>query len=251
MVSDDPIWDGIYPDFDAASGDRDAFESEIWLGKLTSRQTPQRPIDSAGPSVVSREYLLPVIAATFDTLDRPLRILDFGGGLAATFPSVVGALSPNRKLDYVVVENEAVCDAGRERFPEEKRLRFVSDIPAGEEFDIVHAGSSLHYVEDWSEALRGFASTRARLLVFVDLPAADNRTFVTTQFFHGQRIPVWFWNLNDFVTEVGRLGYELVFQARFNARYWEERPLPTEHFPNEHRLEFFVQLVFRQITHRR
>lgn len=146
-----------------------------------------------------------------------------------------------------VVEGEAVCRLGRELLHDETRLTFRPDLPAAARFDIVHCASALHYVDDWTGLLARFAATGAEHLLFVDLPAADNVTFVTAQHFHGARIPVRFWNLDAFAAEVETLGYRLALKARYRTPLMgADGPPPTQHFAPPYRLDYFAQLLFRR-----
>ena len=84
-------------------------------------------------------------------------------------------------------------------------------------------------------------------MLFADLPAADNRSFVTKQLFHGRRIPVHFWNLREFIPIVQKLGYDLILKARFCGHYVDAAAaLPTGHFDSSHRLSYCSQLIFRR-----
>lgn len=128
-------------------------------------------------------------------------------------------LPKEQPLSFVVVENKAVCKVGRDIFKEDQRIAFVEEFPVNQKFDIVHAGSSMHYVDDWRGTLDQFASTQAEYLLFADFPAGDIETFVTTQLFHGQRIPVRFWNLHEFASAVEDYGFELIFKSRYRGYY--------------------------------
>ena len=112
---------------------------------------------------------------------------------------------------------------------------------------MVHAGSSLHYVDDWRGTLRLFTATGAAFLVFVDLPAGDIDTFVTAQWFHGRQIPVRFWNVGEFASCLKADGYEVIVNAAYAGPYLErDAALPTAHFDARHRLDRCRQLIVRR-----
>ena len=74
--------------------------------------------------------------------------------MAASYLPVKAMLPPERIIDFVVAENEAICQEGREVFADESALTFLADIPTKDDhFDIVHFGSSLQYVEKWEGLL--------------------------------------------------------------------------------------------------
>jgi putative methyltransferase (TIGR04325 family) len=159
-------------------------------------------------------------------------------------------LPAGQLLEYTIIENETVCREGRRLMSEDQRLTFRSNFPGlTESYDVVHCGSSLHYIEDWRAMLERFAAIKPAFMLFADLPAADNLGFVTRQFFHGRHIPVHFWNLREFIQAVEMLGYNLLFKARYRGSYLAVgETLPTEHFASPHRLEYCSQLVFRRVS---
>ncbi len=244
------IWDGVYSSFAEARGDSGVFEQDIWLDKVTGRARALLSLsegpDSIAPIAETREYFLPVIAAMAARPGETLRVLDFGGGLASSYIPLAGMLPANQELKFVIVENESVCKAGREMFADDARAEFCAEIPdASEKFDIVHCGSSLHYVDDWKAVLARLCAFKPNYFVLADLPAADNKTFVTAQLYHGARIPVRFWNLGEFIAQVESLDYHLVFKSRYRGSYLGEKEGPsTENFDTPYRLRYFSQLVF-------
>jgi putative methyltransferase (TIGR04325 family) len=251
------IWEGVYQSFSEARGDVGVFEQGIWLEKVKERArsalSASRSDEAIPPVAETRDYALPLVAALAARNGETLRILDFGGGLASSFIPLVNMLPADQALEFVIVENEAVCQAGRDLLAADKRVQFVSTLPgAGERFDIVHCGSSLHYVDDWNGLLARLAALNTRYLVFADLPAADNLTLVTAQMFHGARSPVRFWNLNEFSAKVESLGYRLLFKARYRGSFLGEKDgPPTGHFEPSHRLCYFSQRVFQRVTPRK
>jgi len=246
------IWEGVYSSFAETGGDQTAFKDEIWLGKLTerARTAKDQSMSSAAvaPITETRDYALPVLAATLADPTKTLRILDFGGGIGVSFLQLVRMLRSDQPIDFVVVENKTVCGNARELIGEDPRIRFLTELPEkSERFDIVHCGSSIEYVDDWRGILTHFIAWEPRYVVFVNLPSADNLSFVTVQNYYGKRIPVHFWNFDEFVAYVESLGYALALKARFRG-YWRDRypDMPTANFEPPHRADYFTQLVFRR-----
>lgn len=244
------IWDGVYETFADAQADGSVFGEEIWLAKVTERArgalNASRQSASIAQVAETHDYALPIVAALAAQPGKALRILDFGGGLATSFVPLLNMLPGGQELEFVIVENATICNRGAELFGGDARVSFVPELPSdSSRFDIVHCGSSLHYVDDWQGVLRSFVRYRPRHLVIADLPAAENVSFVTAQCYHGKRIPVRFWNLDAFVAAVAELGYALTFKARYRSPALqlnlEEAML---HFDTSHRLDYFAQLIF-------
>ncbi len=243
-------WEGMYPSFEAAKAESTVFEGDVWLDKVVARAKSALERSTGGaipPVATTTEYALPFVAAMAAKRGQPLRVLDFGGGLGTSYPPLRGMLPKEQPVDFVVVENEAVCARGRDVFAALPEVRFVSELPKPpERFDLVHFGSSLHYVDDWRGVLRAAAALRPQHMLFADLTAADNRSLVTVQRFHGRRIPVRFWNVDEFIAALAELGFGLVFKSRYRGYYVDPNAeLPTKQFPPEYRLTYMSQLVFR------
>jgi len=247
------VWEGVYANFSEVRTEETVFEESIWLAKIMGRarqQVAQSDDDSAVAAVaLTSDYALPFVAALTVRRGQSLRILDFGGGMGTSYLPLVKMLPVGQPIDFVVVENAAVCRAGAEFFEGDEGIRFKEDIPPpGQEYGIVHCGSSLHYIDEWEHLLDKFVALQPQYLLFADLPAADNRSFVTTQLFHGQRICVRFWNFAEFVEAVEKRGFELVFRSRYRGYYLEkDASPPTGDFDELHRLDYFSQLVFRRV----
>ena len=246
------VWDGVYASFAEAAADDSVHEGSIWLDKVLerARQSVARSSGDAAvaPIAMTSDYALPFVAALIARRCRPLRILDFGGGMGASFLPLVKMLSADQSIDFVIVENSAVCKAGQKFFKEDSRISFREDVPSPDDsYDIIHCGSSLHYVDDWKGLLDRFALLQPAYILFADLPAADNQSFVTTQMYYGQRIPVHFWNLDEFASCVLAQGYELILKSRYRGYYLDrDADLPTAHFDPDHRLTYLSQLIFHR-----
>ncbi len=245
------VWDGVYNTFSEAAAEGAVFEQTIWRDKIVERAR-QSVMQSGGtaavaPVAVTYDYALPFVAALVARRDRKLRILDFGGGMGTSFLPLVKMLSSEQPIDFVIVENGTVCIAGRNFFGEDSRISFREEVPGPDDsYDIVHCGSSLHYVDDWKGMIDRFVLLKPEYILFADLPAADNRSFVTSQLFHGKRIPVHFWNLEEFSSSVQERGYELVLKSRYRGYYMDrDVDLPTANFDPDHRLMYIAQLIFR------
>lgn len=247
------IWEGVYESFTDVNGDQAIFESDRWLEKVSERALKSIALLAENaiisPVAVTHDYALPFVAALVAQTNKTLRILDFGGGLGDSFFPLVKMLPLDQPIQFTVVETHAVCNTGRELFRNDTRISFQEHIPAhGTSYDIIHCGSSIHYVKDWQWTLDCLVQVDPKFLCFGDLPASENRTFVTTQFFHGRLIPVNFFNREEFITSVKKHGFELIFQARYEGQNNETYMSALNHFNPLERLNYFCQLVFRRVN---
>lgn len=245
-------WEGVFETFAEAGADVDVFEGDIWLGKVTERARVAREASEGAPIpavATTTDYALPFAVALTAHAGHPVRILDVGGGMATSYFPLRAMLPKDRLIDFVIVENDAICARSTELLAGHPEVHFRTQLPtAPEQFHVVHFGSSLHYIDDWKGTLATVTGLSPEYLLFVDLPAADNRTFVTTQRFHDRRIPVRFWNADEFIATVCALGFELLLKARYRGYYLgAEAELPTANFDTEHRLTYTSQLIFRRL----
>lgn len=235
------IWEGLYDSFAQAGGDA-AFESATWLDQIASASRTATAHSGSG-------YILSIVAAVLAnrTGTAPLRVLDFGGGLGPTYFALMEHLGQTARIDFHVVENAAVCRRTREVLPSDSRLTFRETLPAADEhFDIVHAGSSIQYVDDWRGLLGRLRAFGSGAMIFADLPAGKiPATTATLQHYYGSRIPCWLFRLDEFCAAAARDGYVLTYQAPFRRPYFgRDIPPPMSALPAAYRLSDFQQLMF-------
>jgi putative methyltransferase (TIGR04325 family) len=250
------IWEGVYNSFEEAPGEKGVFNMSFWLDKQKNQLDKKLDLVNTEKKVEisslaeSREYYLPIIIG-IESCKKSIKVLDLGGGLASSYLETLSALPNQENVEFLIVENPSICKMGNEIFSEDSKIKFHVKLPLYDaNIDIIHLGSSLQYMEEWEKILIDLSKYKAKYLIFADLPAADIDTFVTIQNYYGNRIPVRFWNLKEFITVVENLGYQLAFKAR----YIKDNPIKHgTHdidsikicFDNNYRLDYFSQLVFR------
>jgi len=246
------LWEGVYQSFSETNFvNNRVFDDEIWLQKVYHRALQQieqkNNTNTGSDNNITSDYALPFIVSTQLDMKHECKILDFGGGLGTSYLTVKSMLPTTAKFKFTIIENERLCKKGNELFHDEINITFSPTIPESELFTLAYAGSSIHYVENWQKALSDFAQRGVEYMIFSDLPAGEITTFVTTQYFHGNRVPVWFWNVQEFIEEVEKLGFDLIFNAGFKGYYLAPNTeLPTENLPESYRLKQCRQLIFKR-----
>lgn len=245
------IWEGVYREWSDAPLVGDAFNNDKWLSDQaahTSAEIAGLAEDRIADCAFSRDYVLPLVAALAMQGGRAPRILDFGGGMASSYPLVMGAVPGSEAIEFHVLESHGICQRGQAEFAGCNNLFFHTEMPpAGMDFDIVHAGRSMQYVDDWRGLLRAFGEHNAQYIVLAGLLAGDIKPFVTTQNYYDCKIPVRFLNRDKVICFVESLGYQLIYKTlHFSKRLGKEGPLPMENFPAENRLEHPCQLLFQR-----
>lgn len=248
------IWEGVYRHWDDAPQLGDAFNNEKWLTDQTSAISAEMS-DQTGEygtipaCAISRDYILPIISA-LAMQQGHLKILDFGGGLATSYPLVMGSIPGSERIEFHVVESSSICARGRKQFTELGNLHFHTSIPGADaSFDIIHAGRSFQYIDDWRSLLTTFSSLNPRYLVLAGLLAGDIAPFVSVQNYYGCKIRVRFLNRDELIKAVEQLGFRLVYKSlHLSKRLGTEGPLPMNNFPLENRLEHPCQLLFERVN---
>lgn len=244
------IWEGIYEQFGDVPVVGDGFEGDKWAenSARTAVDLLQRAqkLQTIPEVVAYRESLLPFLAAlVYHQLGR-VRILDFGGGLGFTYIPVASALMDAQAIDYHIVESQRICDLGAEMFAHEDRLHFHTAPPSDpDRVDILHIGSALQYIEDWTGLLKRLADYQPNYFLFSNLSAGDIPTYATAQLYFDSNIAAWFLNIDEFIASMSGLGFGLLFKSTFKASlHGKEQALPQANFPQQYRLGHTCSLLF-------
>ena len=220
------------------------WDNEIWTQKQLSKQTQALKMLEADETISelaqNHDYLLPAFLAGIGRNISKPRVLDFGGGLGGSYLQLMSMLPKAFDFEFLIVENKLICQHGKKLFRNYPQIHFMDTLPLGEMFDIIHLGSSFHYIEDWEKMIEDFADMKPTYLIFADLPAAEIETFVTNQNYNGHLIPVRFWNVAEFIQKVEKCGFKLLLKTRFHSNYINA----MKSFPDKYRLNYFSQLVF-------
>lgn len=144
---------------------------------------------------------------------RPVRVLDWGGGLGY-YAAIARAALPELALDYTVKDMAPVCAAARPLLPE---VRFESEAEASlaRHYDLIFASNSIHYERDWPALLRRFATAAPSGFVFLSrLPLARlAQDFVIVQrpnwAGYDTEYRSWVFNRTDFLVLAGQAGLTL------------------------------------------
>lgn len=173
-------------------------------------------------------------------------MLDFGGGLATSFPALLASLTSLDGLEFHVVESKGVCEKAQDDlvFSENAKLFFHTELPGGK-FDVIHAARSFQYVDDWKGLLHSFVQLRPKYLILAGVLAGDIEPFVSLQNYYGYKIRVRFLNFKELVSETEHLGFRLIYKSlHISKRLGKEGPLPMDNFPAERRIVHPCQLLF-------
>lgn len=236
------IWEGIYKEFSDLGELENAHDSNTWHESELKKINQQ--ISNFNRGIVnssSIENLLSVLVGSIYNLNNTIRILDFGGGLGHSYFPLRINLPDCFNLKYLIVENKSMCKLGNEVNKDFDEIFFYSRIKE-QKVDLIFAKSSLHYVSNWKQLLKKFKKLSPKYLIISDLPASENKTFVTSQKYYDYKIPVRFWNINEFLNFMDSMGYKLIYRHKIRNHYLKF----LNHFEKDYKLDYFSDLIFKK-----
>ena len=169
------IWDGVYKTWSEAPENDDVFNNEVWVSKIVKPKEQNQTIPGYAETFLSEnisyDNVLPVVLAMARVGNiESLRVLDFGGGLGQGFFSLTDSLLHAEKIEFHVIETEAVCRQGKTIFNQETRLFFHTKLPQfPDPVHVVHSRSAFQYSEDWVGLMKLFTGYKPKFLVLLKL----------------------------------------------------------------------------------
>jgi len=248
------IWEGIYDRFDQCPAHGMGYESDRWVRQETERMQnllQATKNEKTLPSVATnRTDLLPLLAVTTaaNSTRNKVTILDVGGGLGSTYISVTAVCGNPKIIDYHIVESKNICLAGKTWFENDNQVHFYDHLPEDiQAVDIVYLSSSIQYIEDWKGLLKESTGYDPLYIILADVPAGDIPTYATVQNYYESKIPYWFFNINDIISVMSSIQYELLFRSFCAGVYLgKEQPMPQANFPVEYRVGDSCNLLFNR-----
>jgi len=245
------IWEGVYDTFKSAKemAKGPGFEGEVYLKRSLAAANECFDALKANKSIPQfhkqRSTLLPITVAMMLSHNDRVRILDFGGGLGIGYMTLVESIQHDLdRVDYTIVENPEVCAVGEKLIAE---VAYISTLPSPVSFDVIHASSSLQYIENWQDLLARFASLGPEYILLSDVFAGDITTFVSLQNYYESRIPHWFLNLQELLDTLDKHGYSLLMKNYATSRRLDvEDDLPMDNFSENQRLSQSLHLLLQK-----
>ncbi len=239
------IWEGIFKSFKETGVRDDVFNGETWIHNSLKRLKELSKKNGKYTESLNQDLLFPVVTASLIARNDHLNIIDFGGGLGITYAQILKSVEGADRIEFHIVEKEAVCRAGSRFFRKNKKVKFSSTLPKIKRADIVHLRSSLQYIEDWRGTLRTLARYKPKFFLCIDLFAGNVPRYVTLQNYYGGKIPCQFLNLRDVLTEMKRLGFEAVFTSPFASTFFGKlSDFPQSNLPAIYRIKNSRNILF-------
>ena len=248
------IWEGIYPDFQSAVADATGpgFSGEVYRTRsLQSAKECLSALNTEQPIPVfhkQRSTHLPLTVAMILRNKKQVNILDFGGGLGIGYMTLAESIPADLdRIRYTIVDVPEVCQSGL-HLHAGRGIRYASKLPISAKYDLIHAASSVQYIEHWQDLLTKFAAFKPDYILLSDVFAGSIKSFVTLQNYYESKIPHWFLNLDEILDIFSRHGYRLAMKGYVTSRRLDaEDTLPMKNFPENLRLTQTLNLLLQNI----
>jgi putative methyltransferase (TIGR04325 family) len=176
----------IFPNFATALAACGAGYNDGEIAEVVAFMTTAVPIDNlqVAPEQAVNSILAAALAAA-EVAERPLHVLDLGGGCGFHYLRVAAAL--RTPLRWAIVETPAMAARAAKLAAEQFQGRFevFTDAAAAAtalgRVDLVHASSVLQYVPDPIAVLKAVAGLRARFVMLARLPSWGRAQIVGVQ----------------------------------------------------------------------
>ncbi|MEO8682646.1 MAG: methyltransferase, TIGR04325 family [Vicinamibacterales bacterium] len=231
-------WRGVYPTRRDVPTHRDAYDAELIdeMVKYTHAAYQGR----ADQIPLWHETFV-VAAALIASARSALHIVDYGGGVGSAFAQLLPALPGDVQVRYLVVDMPDVCDAGRQLFNSDDRIRFSTELPqGGQPPDLVYVNAVLQYLDDYGDRLGDLAALKAPWILFSRLSAWDGPRFATQQVnLPGRQFASWFVNVGEVSEALASHGYRPACDCVSEKRHPAD--LPETHRVDRLRTMLFVR----------
>ena len=240
------IWEGVYQNYRDVpvagagyAGDRLTQETLIYTRFVLAASQQRRFVPT---EVIGQHVFLPMLVSILGHDHDTVSILDFGGGMGVDYIHLISSVPHAKHIDYHIVENRSVCEAGSRLFENGSRVHFYPSLPTGlAKVDIVYICTALQYVENYASLLKALSDYHPEYFLFVKLAAGDIPTYATIQRnLPGTTVGHWFINVREIESLMYANGYSLIFKSA------QEREYDQENFPAEYRLKRHCNLLFRR-----
>ena len=246
------IWEGVYPSFKAALADASGpgFEGAIYQERSLAAATECMSFLRAGKPIPTfhkqRSTLLPMAVAMMLGQEEYVDILDFGGGLGIGFMVLAESIPMDlQRVRYTIVEGPHLSALGAQTLG--NKCAYFTTLPASGKFSLIHAASSLQYIDNWQDLIHHFSVLNPKYILLSDVFAGKINTFATLQNYYGSRIPHWFLNLQELLEAFSQNGYRLMMHAYVTSRRLDALDvLPMDNFPECRRLPQSLHMLLQR-----
>jgi putative methyltransferase (TIGR04325 family) len=239
------IWEGIYKSFKEVPVKGKGYDDKVWINSLLDKY--YKYINDSDDGIkynLRNSLLLLLIKEMFDKSNKFI-VLDFGGGLGLSYLNIKNNLICNYKIEYHVVEKQNVCKVAKIIYLKDKNIIYHNSLPLKIKPNIIFLGSSLQYIEEWQMLINRLCKYSPEYILLEDVPAGEIKTFAAIQNYYDSRIPYWFFNKNDIITNIKQNNYYLIYESFYKSNILKSmNQYPMDNYPDRFRIKYSCNLLF-------
>jgi putative methyltransferase (TIGR04325 family) len=245
-----PIWDGVYQHYRDVPTSGPGYSGGPWLESTRvytewaiAEAKRQRMIPVG---VTGYHSLMALLVAMLDQARRPVRVLDFGGGMGVGYAQLLSSLNDAIDIEYHVLDNPESCAIGTDLFRHDARIRFHHTLPEQlGRLDVLYMSGVIQFVEEYRGLIDRLINYHPAYVLYAYVPGGEIPTFATRQLnVRGSVIASWFIDSRELIDLMDRNQYSLLFKAA------SEREYDMSNFPIGYRLDRMGHLLFARRSDR-
>ena len=238
------IWKKVNKDF-IKENNSNEFNSKKWLSIISKRLKTNFSI------LKNKKYLnqftasspLPIMLLNENS--NNIKISDFGSGSQEIFFQL-SLMDIKKKINIDSIEVEDLVNFFEKKKFDNKhvKINFLKKFNFKKKYDYVHISDSLQYVYDWENFLKKINKNNHKFIIINNVPAGENKTYITKQKFYGREIPNIFFSSSKICKCLYnfKLTYKSLFLNKILGVY---RSYPQDNFEKKDRIDYPKTLIFK------
>ena len=241
------IWNGIFPDYEAANSTIcNRTDIAILVQKeIAILNNYLRPSFSANSlNIPHRATNLPEFIASLMIGS----VIDFGGGSGWTFYHIFNAVPNNLLHTCFVIDRDEVMDFFLMNTPEDRPFRYIKSSEAPK-IDLLYSNSCLQYLQSNYEFINLINRSEPEYILLDDLMAVNCDDWFTLQTYRETKLAYRFIGLSKLSAELLKEGYSLEMSRPYQSTISGLlRDYDLTNFSEGLRMENSLTLLYRRVN---
>lgn len=242
---------GVYYSVDEIHDENPWIQNEwIEVSKYKLKRYAGSVSDSFLPSEDFGGYfVLPCLIINLLSQNKPINIIDFGGGTGLIYFIIYPyLLNPENVTYHVVDRSSELIEIGRKHAMSMKngKIVFHTEIPqkCNMRLDILYLNTTLQYIYDYPSVLDMLLQYKPTYVILTRLIAGDMKTYITCQRVFEYTTPCIFVNFVELVEIFSRNGFKLILKSPCSDEVYERSY--DDSIPKHLRIHNTANLIFKR-----
>ncbi len=249
-------FDGVYTNFNEISDlthYNNSHSLQILHNELMGKLDQHKESLAQLPIAHNRSQITNLLSLLISSVPKSkIHILDYGGGAGSTYIDCFKAFSSFgiESVEYYIYDFPETMKVGKELFPKYRgiftnnlcNVSFVDDISKINSIDIVHLGSVLQYIPNYSEVIKSIIEMSPNYFYITDNFMGLHPTFATVQVnMIGRRMAYWIFQLEEIISLFDQFGYRLINKTTNYQPFHS-----MKNFPEQYQVSDSCNLLFKK-----